>query len=457
MPHRTRGRVPNPKSGRPRLSNPQISNARFSPNHLRWTVSRSQRTFVVRVAEPQSYSPHNHGSIFEQVITQLVNPRQPALVGMGEQPVERPDRFDLLVFPEAFAPLDTVLKVLRALAQLEGFGCIHVGLRSAIDLENHLISKAELCGLLADLRALPKVVAEDFVPFAGWLDRQPAGGRFNVGCVFTIDAEGQIRICLHPKVVRSQFEGKPLPEQTMEEGDLLSLVTLQPEDRRFFPVTIQPLICSDALNLLTDRGTRSPLEELHEAANEFSALPDHVDIVSLATCTPQKPDKTATGIRYREWHQDFRAAFERAAQDNGLPRHHFASFVLSNFRALHPSAPGGLSGVFEPIGMDNPMDDPRITLACYGHPKDTQANNRWSTPADGDPTQSWRVRAYIAALNPEVSDPDAAVTIFGFTLPSILRDNSPWKPRQAVRNCTVKVGRWSDPPSLEFSRTGDLT
>ena len=213
------------------------------------------------------------------------------------------------------------------------------------------------------------------------------------------------------------------------------------------------MICSDTLNLPTDRGTLSPLDELQREANIFEAPPDHVDIVSITTCTPQKRSEAKGGGFFREWHRDFLTAFDRAAQDGALPRHHFASFILSNFRTLRDQHPGGLSGVFEPVDPGHDIQHGQIDLACFGHPKSNPSNNRWSTPDDEDPINDWRLRGYIACLDAEVDDPDAAVTIFGFTLPSLLRDGSPWKPRPGVRECKVVTARWTDPETIAFNRS----
>jgi hypothetical protein len=421
---------------------------RFSANHLHWSILRKRRTFLVRVVEPQDYAPTSHAGIFTRVIEQWVSPRQSALTGYESKTFVEPEPFDLAVFPEAFAPIDALLEVFRSLERVDEFGCVHVGLRSVRDPDRHLLAKKEIQQLVDDIGGLGHVEAADLEPFKHWLSRQRDGDVFNLGCLFLIDANQRLRICIHPKVVRSQFESNPLPEHSMAEADLLTLVTLHPENKSFLTITLQPLLCSDALSLQTDRATGSPIVELQQQANIFDAPPDHVDVVTVATCTPQRVATPAGRDSYREWHDDFRTSFVRAAQDGQLGRHHFATFILSNFCTLEKNKPGGLSGVFEPI---NPGPGPMpsgLTLSCYGKaPSD--ANNKWSVPARENDMSN--CRGYIASLEPSSSDSGTAVTIFGFTLLSLLRDNPPWKARRGISNCDITFARWTDERDLIFS------
>ena len=73
----------------------------------------------------------------------------------------------------------------------------------------------------------------------------------------------------------------------MEEGTLLTVVTLIPTDKRLLTVSIQPLICSDALLQNTDRPVSRPLEAVHRDAavlatihritsTSFRSLPAHL-------------------------------------------------------------------------------------------------------------------------------------------------------------------------------------
>jgi len=239
----------------------------------------------------------------------------------------------------------------------------------------------------------------------------------------------------------------------MDEANMLTLVTLRPTDRRYLSITLQPLICSDTLNLQTERLTASLVEEVNRQANVFEAPPDHIDIVSVVSCTQQRVSQTGAES-YREWHQDFRDAFVGAAQSAAMTRHRYATFVLSNFETVPPGKPGGLSGVFEPIHLKVEPLHHAVDLSCYGHPKaDPDGNNRWSTP-DDRPVMSWDSRGYLAGLTPSSAQASVAVKIFGFTLMPLLRDQSPWKPRKSVTNCDVTLGRWADDRRLAFSKAG---
>jgi hypothetical protein len=62
-------------------------------------------------------------------------------------------------------------------------------------------------------------------------------------------------------------------EKNMEEANLLTLVTLLPTDKAFKSVTLQPLICCDALHLETDRPQSWPLDEFNDNAGCFGNLP----------------------------------------------------------------------------------------------------------------------------------------------------------------------------------------
>ena len=407
----------------------------------------------MHVVEPSDYDPTKHGDLFREVITAIVSPPPTPLDLFTALTFSADEAFDLMTFPEAFAPIDSLLEVLAAMDQLTALGCIHVGLRPSNDREQHLFTPAELKAFLSRLRSVARLAHEDLTVFSQWVDGQRPSAKINVACLFTLDQEGQIRICLHPKGVRSSAERSALPDHTMDEANMLTLVTLRPTDRRFMSITLQPLICSDTLNLQTERHTTSLIEEVNRRANAFDAPPDHVDIVSVVSCTPQRVSQTVSGS-YREWHQDFRDAFVGAAQSGAMTRHRYATFVLSNFETAPGDRPGGLSGVFEPIHPKAETLHRAVDLSCYGHPQtDPDGNNRWSTP-DDRPIVSWDSRGYLAGLSPCSAQAGVAVKIFSFTLMPLLRDQSPWKPRKSVANCDVTLGRWADDRRLAFSKVG---
>jgi hypothetical protein len=272
------------------------------------------------------------------------------------------------------------------------------------------------------------------------LNGQTDNLRFNVGCLFTVDAEQQVRVCLHPKLVQSKYEVSPLVEENMEEANLLTVVTLRPTNKALKSIIVQPLLCSDALHLATKRSDSRPLEALQRDAYCLGDNPpDHIDIVSVATCTPQVPSPSSKASYYRTWHNEFKKTFERAASDDSLARHHFATFVLSNFRMMSKGEPGGLSGAFIPVPVGHTAFPDYVTLSCYGHPEDSR-DNRWSAPDEDSVARGkWSTRGYIASLNPFSGKADAIARMFGFTVHRLPRDQSLWGPKHGLTHCTLKV------------------
>ena len=161
--------------------------------------------------------------------------------------------FDLITFPEAFLPLAACLEALRALPPITNFGCVHVGLRGSAEDETHLIFADQLNEFVMALKQIDQVEQTDLKAFQTWLAGQYSSDRFNVGCLFTLDVNGKKRVCLHPKMVPATVEVSPLSENYMKEGSLLTAVTLEPTDKRYQTITVQPLLCSDALKLDTDQ------------------------------------------------------------------------------------------------------------------------------------------------------------------------------------------------------------
>jgi hypothetical protein len=249
-----------------------------------------------------------------------------------------------------------------------------------------------------------------------------------------------VRVCLHPKLVQSKYEVSPLEEENMEEANLLTVVTLRPTNKALKSVIVQPVLCSDALHLATKRGDSRPLEALQRDADCLGDNPpDHIDIVSVAMCTPQVPSPASKALYYRTWHNEFKKTFERAASDDSLARHHFATFVLSNFQMMSTGDPGGLSGAFIPVPVGHSAFPDFVTLSCYGHPEDSK-DNRWSTPDEDCVTRGkWSTRGYIASLNPFSEKADAIARMFGFTVHKFPRDQSLWAPKHGLTHCTLKV------------------
>lgn len=426
--------------------------ASLKPNHLQWTVDRRSRTFDVRVVEPSAYSPSEHGAIFLQCLSTIISPPAAELDPFVPTSDSAPDAFDLLSFPEAFAPADALVEALARAPAFDRLGCIHVGLRPD-GSANHLFSVTQIEALVESIGKISRAAASDLSQFIDWLAVQRPSARINLGCLFAIDDTGDLRVCLHPKLVRSKFEASALHESHMTEADLVSLVTIRPTNCSMLSVTIQPLICSDALNLGTDKGTPGPIEALNATYCPIADPPDHVDIVSIVMCTPQPERQALDGSLIREWHTDYRESFCGAAKDGSKARHHFATFILANFATIE-SASAGLSGLFQPVDPRGQALPDEIDYARYGH-DEGEADNRWLSRGD-PPPKNWRGRAYTAGLRPLRRDDHAAVKVFGFSLSRLLRDASPWRPRGGPFDCKMLVGEWRTSSELSFSRWSDL-
>lgn len=213
--------------------------AEFRGTHLRWSFSRHQKPFVVRVVEPTNYEPGSHGELFNAALTAMIERPRSALDTYTEtSPRSGPRQFDLITFPEAFIDGATLIAALEMFRMCGPSGCVHTGLRvRESDTARHLFQLEEIRALKAAIEEALPSAHEDLRGFSTWLDGQDSGHGFNLGCLFLNDADGETRICLHPKIVRSKFERSPFNEDSLCEANLLTLVTLEPQqagDLRFF-------------------------------------------------------------------------------------------------------------------------------------------------------------------------------------------------------------------------------
>jgi hypothetical protein len=425
---------------------PLTSNSsKFTGNHLTWTVQRTSRNFRAYVVEPRTYDPSKHAAVFEAALTALIAPQRSLVDPFGGKvPDLVGESFDLVTFPEAFLPAERLIVALQAFATFPSFGCIHVGLRPSSD-GSHLFTVSELKALLRSLLAVTNIEPTDLKDFDAWLQCQAPHKRFNIGCLFTIDSTERLRVCLHPKLQRSKFEFTALNDGVMEEASLLTVITLKPTDKRYLTISIQPLICSDALLQNTDRPGSRPLEAVHLDADCLGENPpDHIDVVSVAACTPQ--DESPGPRRYRTWKIAFRDVFQRAVTDASMSRHRFATFVLSNFGHDPNQGPAGLSGAFYPM---RPTDrfPTNVSISCWGRPKD-EDDPRWSKPAED--YSGWKLKGHIASINPFGEGSNAAVRMFGFTFAALPRDMSLWSPQPAIGNCCIRIGDYAADQSIVF-------
>lgn len=404
--------------------------------NLTWPMNRTSRAFVVRVVEPDCYDPGSHLGIFNAVIEHMIGPgSDQKIIDAHDTPLQSsPEPFDLIAFPEAFVDSNALLVALQAMSQSGSTGCIHVGLRPDQKDDTHLFSPQQMRDLVAKIRQFELVVGEDLSAFDAWVDRQTAGHFFNLGAVFAVDVDRRLRICLHPKQVRSQYEFGASPETHMTEANLLSVITLQPSNKALKSVVLQPIICSDFLRLPRDGGGVPPVQGVNVHASKLLAhAPDHIDVISVVACTPQiVTEKPPT----RRWQEKFLEAF-KDTQDDISARHNFSAVVVANFRHLKSRVPGGLSGAFLPIAVKSTTLHRSIVTTYYGR-KDSSSQNRWSEPQDD--TKDWQNLGFVASLDACAEPAASAVRIFEFTIQRLPRDNAFWERRPpSISNCIVSA------------------
>ena len=379
------------------------------------------------VVEPHSYDPSQHAGLFGAAISaRNASPVYQVWGGLSAIPFD-PPRPDLITFPEAFLSEDAS-PIHRNSVRAAGTLWLRPRRTSggAGHTESHLLPLEEVRRFLDELQAISAVIRKDTEKFVQWLGRRQ-DGHFNLGCLVTVDSRSRVRVCVHPKMVRSPYEMSAWPERHMTEADLLTLVTLRPTNLSLPTVTIQPLVCSDMLPLQTDRPDSHPLEAVNTHADCLGqSAPDHVDIVSVAACTPQyqPPDSGA-----RRWRDDFLSSFVRTCSDHVFGRQSYAAFVLANyFEFPRGSRPGGLSGVFVPLPADQ-TNLPRLSLASrliYGRFSSREDEAGWVTEIPPDEKHP-PVLGHLTTLNPAGMDADTLATMFRVTLTRLPRRASRWR------------------------------
>jgi hypothetical protein len=238
----------------------------------------------------------------------------------------------------------------------------------------------------------------------------------------------------------------------LTEGTLLTLITLQPDNCSLPTVTIQPLLCSDALSLSTDSPGMNPMDAVNHSADCFLVRPpDHIDIVSVATHTPSAPASAKAGARLT-WHAEFLNTFIKAADNEALARHRHATFVLANPRILGDGEQGGLSGAFVPAPPRGEHWPDYLSLHSYGQADRTaSSHNEWCFPANLEQlSKNASFRGYLACLEPPGDKP---AFMLEFTLHRMLRDASRWQPPQGLQNSRLHAADF-DP---DQNQDGDAT
>ncbi len=278
------------------------------------------------MVEPTRAKPEEHEKIFSAAITCLLGQPNYVTGGSYVEPT-RAEAWDLVVFPEAFLTENSFLKTLEDMNGSTAQGYIHVGLRPGSEIEPHLFSRDASVDMCKKIKLLNGVKGEDLKAFEEWLAQVPTNAKLNIACLFGIDASGSVRVCLHPKMVKAAVEIGITADADLHEGNLLTFVTLCPTDKRFSTLSIQPLICSDAVDLNTAVIDRKPILGMTAGANIFSHPPDHIDIVSVVVCTPQPEHGKEPGTSL--WYRGFRDMFrEPSEKDTCLPRDHALVYYL---------------------------------------------------------------------------------------------------------------------------------
>jgi len=407
--------------------------SKLKASWLQWPVERSGHGFRVFVVEPREYRPEMHALLFNAALKNLTEPPlRDALDNSSytsetaqfllNDPKDGRDRFDLITFPEAFLPKDDLLERLKCIRTP---GCIHVGLRPSIDPARILFRTVEVRQLIDDIKEnVLNIVEDDLKSITEWInDDRNRDQNFNIACLFTVDFKGKVRVCLHPKIVSAGIESTPLHDTNMHDADLYSLVTLLPTDNSFLSITIQPLICADALFIDADKLSCQPLQAISSADHFDNSPPDHIDIVSVTTCTEQKKHATVG----RKWHQGFRDSFTHTIKL--LKRHHSTVFILSNYNNISKSVLGGLSGVFLPIPLSKGVYPEEVTFSVYGRAEeDKDADNDWHYMSAKDLSEDGSKLSslgYITAIAPQENGVEAA-HMLGFTIYQLPRHSASW-------------------------------
>lgn len=410
--------------------------------HHAWTTDRRTWAFRCGVVEPAKYAPAGHAALFLAEMSRLLSP---AFVGI-EEPISPPaPPLDLVTWPEAFLPAETLVAVLRGLLGHDRCPCIHVGLRpNALSDGTHLFTYAQLSDLVLALRGLSSTISDDLEAFAQWLAAAAMWGHYNVACVFMIDVDGALRVCLHPKNTASPHEISGLPDHTVHEADFGAVVTLAPREQAIYAVHLQPLICSDLLDLTRAEPGYGPRAALNADPQRFGPqTPEKLDIVSVVTCTPQANEATGHRPASPTWQPKFRSAFLAPLEGGTLVRHAEAVVVLSNVRTIIQRH-GGLSGCYvpEPLPRQTDFGD-WSRVWSWGR---AGGDSGWSLLEGEGPSVDWKSEAHLVTLEPDyVAGLIAEDHMFAFTITRFPRARPRLERAATLASVEIRsLGRWTD-------------
>lgn len=407
----------------------------FQVNVLRWRLQRDSRSLRVYTVEPQSYDPPNHANIAFGVINYMQGSTAEASGDIATISTER--YFDLVVFPEVFLPSEALLTVVETLGAAGPSGCIHTGIRPGTG-EDFLFTPKQALELCDELK-IREAAVEDLEIFERYVNKLKPDDYLNIGAVVAVDSANRIRVGLHLKLVSSKYEHSPFSHRNVKEATLLTLIRIISTGDRILPFTIQPLLCSDALQHDTDLGIR-PIEALTAYGNQFvPEIPDHIDLISLATCTPHRSADSHL------WHKEFRDGFMRMSTDEHSLRHRSAIVAVSNFRQIPNSERiGGLSGAFLPVPLIDEKHPPFTVTPRYGK-SDFVTDEAWMEELACKDSQ-----AHMVCLRPK-SDKNIAARVLGFTLHRTLRESNQHYPPRGLTNYQLINGVMQPSGAVIFS------
>ena len=391
-------------------------------DHQQWEVARITRSLRVGLVEPAHYRPEAHAELFGSLVSTILRPNITELDPGGarlREPV------DLLTWPEAFLPAPSLVELLTFLIDQDSCPCVHVGLRPDATNDTHLFSHTRLQTLVVELRALSPTIHEDLAKFAGWLEGASPAGFYNVAAVFMVDAQHRLRVALHPKNTPAAVEISALAEHNLTQADFTLVVSLVPVGPGgAYRVNIQPLICSDFLDLQRDTHRLGPMAVLASSPEQVGPhAPEHIDLVSIAACTPQKNEAFPGSPERLAWQPRFREMLVSLMDSAAYGRHRDALVLLANPRRIGEK-PAGLTGCFAPLPLPQPPQfDERTRIWSFG--RLGNGDNRWAPLHESEASKSaWSSLAHLVAVNPDqLSDPGGDY-LFVFTIPSFPRDRT---------------------------------
>lgn len=415
-----------------------ISNSPVRGVHLQWPVDFGSQGLTFYVVEPVDYAPGSHATLFGQLVSASLAP--PGRGGGTEDARGGLIRFDLMTFPEAFLSAEDFLTTLDYLSQQQASPIFHVGLRATND--DHLFTVAQLRALIEAVRARQGPNSADLQALSDWTAGQLSTEFFNVAALFLVDAEGDLRVCLHPKNVPSPIEAGVLPGDTVTGADFLCAVTLKPQNPLYRRVVVQPLICSDLLDLRTPRGGPGPMEALCTEADRLgSDAPDHIDVISVVTCTPQDDLRRSTDMPVDlMWKPKFLKAFSDAYTRAQFNRHDAAVFVMSNFRRGPEKSDGsrpdhGLAGCCVPVP---PAPISPAESLVWGHGRHGASGQDLWERMDRR-SETFQPLRLLLAIAPSMPVTPVVARLMRFTMPILPR----FQPRQTPSGPTdVLVSNW---------------